>query len=982
MDKETKTHEQEAFAERAQELQRKIEVLQKDLHKFEELAEEILDGIAIVAEEKCCWANKAFAQIFGYPKEHIQGRKMDFLFAAHSHSTFFNHLRQVALDPKDVPFHCQACVCTRENREIIVDFFMKKILFEGKPAVQLVARDITEYRNIEQTLRSGQECYRLLVELSPYMMVLESQGKIVFINAAATEKLHGTTTPQKLIGKPIEELFASVSREKIFEILRQADESAKTVRREEKVIARTGKTIAIELTALPIIYQHKSAVQLVLREIGESGERAFRILEARYRATFDSMSDAIHVIDRDMKIVLCNSYFSQWNKKLGLCEDILGKKVFDAFSFLSRKVREEYETVFSTGNIIVTQESNKIGSERVFTETRKIPMYEDGKIIGILTVIRDITAQKRSEEQLRYRAEFEKLITNISTKFINLAPEEIDREVNAALKTIGLFADVDRSYIFIAVGNLTSAKNTHEWCREGIQSYLAELQEISAESLPWFSRKIKKLETIYIPSINNLPSHLKAERMLFERESIKSILCVPMVCGKTLIGFLGFDSVRKEKKWSRDDIVLLRIAGEIFANALQRKHADEELKKLNEELTSTNEHLKQLALRDTHTGLYNHRYLEEVIEAEFYRARRYGHAISLMMIDVDYFKSINDVYGHHFGDYVLKQLAQQLQKMVRRYDIVVRFSGEEFVVISPNIDKAKAQALAQRILEAVNIYNFGTKKQKVKIKLSIAVSSYPEDRVTQGIDLIKLSEAILVKVKDYGGNRVYTSSDIKKPKIVPKETTKEEPQNIKFLREKINKLTKRANRNLMESVFAFSRTIDLKDHHTGKHVERTVRYATEIAKAMGMAEDEVELVRQAAILHDLGKIGISEKILLKKAKLTKRDFEEIKKHPQIGADIVRPIQVLQRIAPYILYHHERWDGRGYPRGLKGEDIPLGARIIAISDVYEALISKRPYRNALPKEEAVTIIRDASGTQFDPTIVDVFMKVIGKSEIRK
>lgn len=128
-------------------------------------------------------------------------------------------------------------------------------------------------------------------------------------------------------------------------------------------------------------------------------------------------------------------------------------------------------------------------------------------------------------------------------------------------------------------------------------------------------------------------------------------------------------------------------------------------------------------------------------------------------------------------------------------------------------------------------------------------------------------------------------------------------------------------------------------------------------------------------MHDLGKIGISEKILLKKGKLTKKEFEEIKKHPQIGVDIIRPIQSLQNVVPMIFYHHERWDGRGYSSRLKGEDIPVGARIIAVSDVYEALTSDRPYRKAYSEAEAKKIIRESAGGQFDPKIVEIFLKVL-------
>ncbi len=413
-------------------------------------------------------------------------------------------------------------------------------------------------------------------------------------------------------------------------------------------------------------------------------------------------------------------------------------------------------------------------------------------------------------------------------------------------------------------------------------------------------------------------------------------------------------------------------------NITERKKSESERERLHEEIISSNKKLKQLALKDPQTGLYNYRYLTEIIEAEFYRARRYGHPISLIMLDIDYFKSINDLYGREFGDSILKQFAAYLKRMVRRYDIVIRYGGEEFIIISPGTDRAKAMMLAQRLLDAIGLYNFGDKRRVIKLKVSIGIASYPEDRIMKASDLISLADKILNKDKEAGGNKVYSSLEIKNEKaVILGEGV--EPTDVRYLKEKIEKLTKRGKQNLIESIFAFAKTIELKDHYTGEHVESTVHYSTEMARTLDLPLEEIENIRQASVLHDLGKVGISDKILLKKAKLTKREFEEIKRHPQIAADIIRPIQFMHDIIPLILYHHERWDGKGYPAGLKREEIPMGARIIAISDVYQALISKRPYRKAYFKKDAIAIIKKGSGTQFDPRIVTTFLKVLKKEK---
>ncbi|MCX5694444.1 MAG: PAS domain S-box protein [Candidatus Omnitrophica bacterium] len=417
--------------------------------------------------------------------------------------------------------------------------------------------------------------------------------------------------------------------------------------------------------------------------------------------------------------------------------------------------------------------------------------------------------------------------------------------------------------------------------------------------------------------------------------------------GDWLVAEVNADITQKKKvdeelKRYRDD--LEQLVGERTKELLQEtnrcKTSELEKSKLNRELIKTNEKLKSISLIDAHTGLYNYRYLQEVIEVEFHQARRYAQNLAVIMLDVDYFKSINDVYGIAFGDLVLKQLSKQLKRMIRRYDILVRYSGEEFIVISPRLNRNIAFNMAQRLLDSLNFINFGNKKHSVKL------------------------------------NRVFSSMDVKS--LFSKSVEKvSRVVGIKSLKNTIDKLHKQSKQGLSESIFAFAKTLELKDHYTGEHVENTVHFATEVAKELNLPKEDIELIKQAAMLHDLGKIGISENILLKKGKLNKKEFEEIKRHPQIGADIIRPIQFLHDLIPFIFYHHERWDGKGYPSGIRGEDIPLGARVIAIADVYQALISDRPYHKAFTKSAAIEIIKKSSGTQFDPRIVSAFLKVVDK-----
>jgi HD-GYP domain-containing protein (c-di-GMP phosphodiesterase class II) len=309
--------------------------------------------------------------------------------------------------------------------------------------------------------------------------------------------------------------------------------------------------------------------------------------------------------------------------------------------------------------------------------------------------------------------------------------------------------------------------------------------------------------------------------------------------------------------------------------------------------------------------------------------------------------------------------------------VIFRFGGEEFVILSPRTDRPTGLILAKRLLKAVNAHNFGDRAHVIKLKVSLSVASYPEDgMVITGLDLLNLADRILNKVKEYGGNKAYSLKDLEKLEgISPSKNGAGEV--IELLKKKIYRLSQRANQSLIEAIFALAKTIGVKDWYSDTFTKKMTNYATEIAKILKLPKNEIEHIRKAAILHDIGKIGINENILLKNSKLTTREFETMKKHPQLSTDIIRPLYFLRGTIPLILYHHERWDGKGYPQGLKGNEIPIGARIIAIVDAYRSLTSNRPYRNAYSKNSTMKILRRESGTKFDPQVTAAFLKVLGR-----
>lgn len=384
-----------------------------------------------------------------------------------------------------------------------------------------------------------------------------------------------------------------------------------------------------------------------------------------------------------------------------------------------------------------------------------------------------------------------------------------------------------------------------------------------------------------------------------------------------------------------------------------------------------------LALIDPHTQLYNYRYFQRRVHSEFELARRRATPLSILMIDIDYFKSINDTFGHEFGDIVLQEFAILLQHACRGIDVVTRFEGEDFAVILPDTDGKGALAFSERIQRVIKKHRFGV--HKAKLRVSIGVSSYPEDGIATVDSLITTVEKCVRLAKEQGGNTIAAGSQLRKKKTSVIPTDQYSQERVIAITKKFMELIRRNKQNTIESVYALAHTVGAKNAYTEEHSEDMVKYSTEIGRKLGLADDELEDIKHGAMLHDIGKLGISEEILLKRGKLTKKEFEIIKKHPEIGADIIRPVHFLKDVVPIIFHHHERYDGYGYGSKLKGDEIPIGARIVAVVDVYQALISNRPYRKAYSKREAIKIIKEESGSHFDPKIVKVFLDVLAKEK---
>jgi len=391
--------------------------------------------------------------------------------------------------------------------------------------------------------------------------------------------------------------------------------------------------------------------------------------------------------------------------------------------------------------------------------------------------------------------------------------------------------------------------------------------------------------------------------------------------------------------------------------------------------------LRNLAIKDPLTGVYNYCYLMERLPIEVYRAKRYNDHFSFAFLDIDYFKSINDVYGHRVGDRLLAEFANFIRSSLRQSDVLARYGGEEFAILMTHTDKLGAQYVANRLIIKLSSHIFKIEKTEIKLKVGMGIATLSSDEYCDTYDkLLSAADKALQRAKESGSNVVATYSDLYKDK--KEATDKLSPyEEVNVLKRKINRLSERVDRVVLESMYAFSKSMEARDYYTAEHAEEMVGLVLKIGKEIGLSQEMLNNLERGAMLHDIGKIGISDSILRKKAKLTPEEYQIIKMHPKIGAEIIRAIHFLKDVVPVVLHHHERWDGKGYPSGLKEREIPLLARIVGIADVYQALISDRPYRKAYFKKEALEILKKEAGTHFDKDLVEILIRLESKPEER-
>ncbi len=607
---------------------------------------------------------------------------------------------------------------------------------------------------------------------------------------------------------------------------------------------------------------------------------------------------------------------------------------------------------------------------------RHLPIVNGDVVVGIYTT-RDIMQQQLLEDRAAAK-EVAMLSACLKSIDLNEAAEIVTKEVPKIFQA-------DRCILCLFKDDTTMHAPYVSSLNECVCPMKNLCNIVPSDSLLPTKSIIGKISNEEQFTYDNLPEDCEKEGLQGPRLVIPLLISghkgkrkdhsmSPYMLGKTKRG--SFVDI-KDKSLAKND----QIVGYLCMCGLaDRRNINKELicYKANltkEILTShlTNASLYQRArltsLTDALTGAGSRKLLEDRLQAEVARAKRYNRPFSVAIIDLDNFKTINDVLGHATGDDALRKLAVCMKQQKRNPDVLARYGGDEFVILMPETKSEEASKLLERIRKEVQKIYIA---ENISMTISCGIAqSMPENNDGSG-DIIRRADLALYEAKSAGRNCVKLW-DKDMSKIL--NTDDIELEKIRKLKRRVAGLSEQAENMFIQSIWGLVQALEAKDPFVRRHSENVMYYTIGIAKKMNFPGRKIEIIRRAAMIHDIGKIGVPDTILAKPGRLTPREESIIEQHPLIAVRILEKMSFLEDEVAIIRGHHEKWNGQGYPDGLSKTAIPIGARILTVADSFDALTSDRAYHHSRTLDEAIEILVDSSEYDFDPDVVKAMVSWI-------
>ena len=776
-----------------------------------------------------------------------------------------------------------------------------------------ITRDITDQKKTEEALSKSQQEFASLFESSPEALVYtDEKSNILDINPRFTELF--SYTLEEIKGRNIDDGMIHPS-DKMEEGKKLTEKALKgyfyceTIRKKKDgtffPVVLSGSQVIIDdqLKGMITLYQDVTERQNMLNKLRKS--------EEKYRNLFENMPGAYYRTDREGNLIMINP---EGAKLFGYnsLEDILGENIAQHLYF-APEGRKRYlkELEKNKGNLkdFELTLKKKDGTLLIISDASHFYYNKEGNIAGVEGIFVDITERKRNEQ-------LQQVLYNISQAANSpISLKQLYKAIHKELGTI-----IDTTNFYIALVNEKEDKIYFPYHQDEMDDNFPILNFSTSNALTAYVIKTGK------PLLNDNSQYeeMVAQGILTAMGTItdESIwLGVPLkIEGKT-IGAMVVQSYTNPNLYSESDIKLMEFVSSQVATAIERKSSEEKI--------------KHLSFHDVLTGLYNRAYFEE--ELERYNFPRY-YPLSIVMLDVNGLKVINDTFGHREGDRLLQHLSQTLTSVSRQGDILARIGGDEFAILLPSTTSEEAHNFCERIKKVCQ----QDKIEPIYLRLNISLGHTTQEGEYKDINsLLKAADRNMYQDKLFN--------------------------------------SKSREKHFLE---AFRIVLAERDPHTSDHAQRLQELALSLGKRVGLSEYQLGKLKLLALLHDMGKIGIPDSILFKTYILTPSEWKKMREHSRIGYRMARNIPDFAPIAQEILYHHEHWDGTGYPEGLKGEKIPFLSRIISIVDTYDVMQSRRPYKGPISKTKALKEIKRCAGTQFDPQLVEIFLKIVKNNASRE
>lgn len=504
---------------------------------------------------------------------------------------------------------------------------------------------------------------------------------------------------------------------------------------------------------------------------------------------------------------------------------------------------------------------------------------------------------------------------------------------------------VKNAYVCISTTNGKSYSMVHA------ENPLDNFQLTLSSDNPIIRQLKKSRECLFMEDLRRFPDYRsmwEGEKRILKDLGIECF--VPLSEEDNLVGVVLLTSKEKNVRFSYDDISFLESVNAIGSIAIKN--------------SSLYEKAFMEARTDDLTKLLNRKCFYESLDSEYRKNKE--NSLALVILNLDDFKLYNQLYGNREGDLALKRVADIIKASVNSDGLVARYGGKEFAAILPGYDMLSAKNLAQNIRKKILDLNKTSPDYSMKIlTVSIGISAIPYT-ATSTKELVDNAELAVYKVKRSGKNDIALSAS-------GLENNRGSEENIETNRQEIYS-------EYESTIHALAAAIDAKDHYTFDHSKNVAYYSTELAYGLNLGEDTIEIIREAALLHDIGKIGIAESVLNKPGALTKEEYLVMQGHVENSVSIIRHLPSLDYVIPAVIGHHEWYNGNGYPRRISGEDIPLSARILCIADCFDAMLSLRPYKAPHTVEYAKDELINLSGKQFDPKLVTLFIQLLESGKI--